>query len=150
VTAQSEKETMDDGKLVLSSYTITMARPYKWCAIFGVCSDCRRAELQRFIEKKQVKEAQKRKDEEELANASEEELPKIRKIIMARSTTIEDLDLRVRTYNCLKHAGVDTVDDLINMTWERFIRIRNLGSKSAEEVLLKLEQLGFSFTPLDE
>ena len=122
----------------------------KKCAIFGLHSDCRQAELEYYMERKQAEEEQRRWNEEELANASEEELPKIRKKIIARSTPIEDLELWIRTYNCLKHAGVDTVEDLINITWEEFIRIRNLGKKSVEEVLFKLEQLGFSFRPSEE
>ena len=121
-----------------------------WCAIFGVRSDSRQVELEDYTERKQAEEEQRKRNEEELANASEEELPQIRKKIMARSTPIDDLDLQLRTYNCLKHAGVDTVEDLINMTWEKFIRMRNLGKKSAEEVLSKLEQLGFSFSTSEE
>ena len=121
-----------------------------WCAIFGVRPDSRQVELEYYTERKRAEEEQRKRNEEELANASDEELPRIRKKIMARSTPIDDLDLRVRTYNCLKHAGVNTVEDLVNMTWEEFIRIRNLGKKSAEEVLFKLEQLGFSFSSSDE
>ena len=121
-----------------------------WCDIFGVSSDCRQVELEYYMEKKQAEETQRKKDEEELANASAEQLPGIRKRIKARTTMIEDLDLSVRTFHWLKHAGVNTVEDLTNMTWERFIRIRNLGKKSAEEVLSKLEQLGFSFSTSEE
>lgn len=121
-----------------------------WSAIFGVRSESLQVELEHYMEKKRIKDEQRKKDEEELANASEEELPQVRKKILARSTSIEDLYLRARTYNCLKHAGVDTVEDLTKLTWERFIRIRNLGKKSAEEVLFKLEQLGFALKPSEE
>ncbi len=58
--------------------------------------------------------------------------------------TIEELDLSVRSYNCLKRAGVNTVEDLAIKTEEDMMRIRNLGRKSLEEVLQKMESLGLS------
>ena len=58
--------------------------------------------------------------------------------------TIEELDLSVRSYNCLKRAGINTVEDLISRTEEHDER-RNLGRKSLEEVLQKLNALGLSF-----
>lgn len=57
--------------------------------------------------------------------------------------TIEELDLSVRSFNCLKRAGIDTVEDLINRTEEDMIKVRNLGKKSLEEVIQKLHSLGF-------
>ena len=57
--------------------------------------------------------------------------------------TIEELDgLSVRSFNCLKRAGIDTVEDLINRTEEDMIKVRNLGKKSLEEVIQKLHSLG--------
>ena len=58
--------------------------------------------------------------------------------------TIEELDLSVRSFNCLKRAGIDTVEDLINRTEEDMIKVRNLGRKSLEEVIQKLNSLGLS------
>ena len=58
--------------------------------------------------------------------------------------TIEELDLSVRSYNCLKRAGVNTVEDLAGKTEEDMMRVRNLGRKSLEEVLQKMESLGLS------
>ena len=58
--------------------------------------------------------------------------------------TIEELDLSVRSFNCLKRAGIDTVEDLINRTEEDMIKVRNLGRKSLEEVIQKLASLGLS------
>lgn len=58
--------------------------------------------------------------------------------------TIEELDLSVRSYNCLKRAGVNTVEDLASKTEEDMMRVRNLGRKSLEEVLQKMESLGLS------
>ena len=49
--------------------------------------------------------------------------------------TIEELDLSVRSYNCLKRAGINTVEDLINKTEEDMMKVRNLGRKSLEEVI---------------
>ena len=56
--------------------------------------------------------------------------------------TIEELDLSVRSFNCLKRAGIDTVEDLINRTEDDMIKVRNLGRKSLEEVIQKLNSLG--------
>ena len=58
--------------------------------------------------------------------------------------TIEDLDLSVRSFNCLKRAGINTVEDLINKSEEDMMKVRNLGRKSLEEVIQKLNSLGFS------
>ncbi len=58
--------------------------------------------------------------------------------------TIEDLELSVRSYNCLKRAGVNNVEDLAAKTEEDMMRVRNLGKKSLEEVLQKMESLGLS------
>ena len=58
--------------------------------------------------------------------------------------TIEELDLSVRSFNCLKRAGIDTVEDLINRTEEDMIKVRNLGRKSLEEVIQKLASLGLT------
>lgn len=57
---------------------------------------------------------------------------------------IEELDLSVRSYNCLKRAGINTVGELTNKTEEEMIKVRNLGRKSLEEVAQKLEALGLS------
>ncbi|MDP4092463.1 MAG: DNA-directed RNA polymerase subunit alpha [Bacillota bacterium] len=64
--------------------------------------------------------------------------------------TIEELDLSVRSYNCLKRAGINTVDDLINRTEEDMMKVRNLGRKSLEEVLQKLYALGLSLAPSED
>ena len=59
--------------------------------------------------------------------------------------TIEELEMSVRSFNCLKRAGIDTVEDLINRTEEDMIKVRNLGKKSLEEVIQKLHDLGLEF-----
>ena len=65
-------------------------------------------------------------------------------------TTIEELDLSVRSFNCLKRAGINTVEDLINKTEEDMMKVRNLGRKSLEEVVAKLASLGLSLRDEDE
>jgi DNA-directed RNA polymerase subunit alpha len=64
--------------------------------------------------------------------------------------TIEELDMSVRSFNCLKRAGIDTVEDLTNRTEEDMIKVRNLGKKSLEEVIQKLHSLGLSLKKEDE
>ena len=64
--------------------------------------------------------------------------------------TIEDLELSVRSFNCLKRAGIDTVEDLVNKTTDDMIKVRNLGKKSLEEVIQKLESLGLTLKADEE
>jgi DNA-directed RNA polymerase subunit alpha len=63
--------------------------------------------------------------------------------------TIEELDLSVRSYNCLKRAGINTVQELITKTEEDMMKVRNLGRKSLEEVQEKLAELGLSLRQED-
>ena len=64
--------------------------------------------------------------------------------------TIEELDLSVRSFNCLKRAGIDTVEDLTSKTEDDMIKVRNLGKKSLEEVIQKLHSLGLSLRKEEE
>ena len=64
--------------------------------------------------------------------------------------TIEELDMSVRSFNCLKRAGIDTVEDLISRTEEDMIKVRNLGKKSLEEVIQKLHSLGLELKKEEE
>lgn len=64
--------------------------------------------------------------------------------------TIEELDLSVRSFNCLKRAGINTVGDIINKTEEDMMKVRNLGRKSLEEVVWKMASLGFNLRKDDE
>ena len=64
--------------------------------------------------------------------------------------TVEELDLSVRSYNCLKRAGINTVDELTQKTEEDLMKVRNLGKKSLEEVKKKLAELGLSLNKIDE
>ena len=64
--------------------------------------------------------------------------------------SIDELELSVRSYNCLKRAGINTVEELCNKTPEDMMKVRNLGRKSLEEVLAKLKELGLSLNPSEE
>ena len=63
--------------------------------------------------------------------------------------TIDDMDLSVRSYNCLKRANINTVEDLISKTEEEMMKVRNLGRKSLEEVINKLAMMGLSLASDD-
>ncbi|MBO8169417.1 MAG: DNA-directed RNA polymerase subunit alpha [Thermoanaerobacteraceae bacterium] len=83
-------------------------------------------------------------DEVTMVEKEEEQKDKILEM------TIEELDLSVRSYNCLKRAGINTVEDLIQRTEEDMMKVRNLGKKSLEEVKNKLAELGLSLRKEDE
>ncbi len=78
-----------------------------------------------------------------------EERPEVKKEKVLEMT-IEELDLSVRSFNCLKRASIDTVEDFINRTEEDMIKVRNLGRKSLEEVILKLHSLGLDLKKVEE
>ena len=65
-------------------------------------------------------------------------------------TSIEELELSVRSFNCLKRAGIATVEDLTNKSESDMMKVRNLGKKSLDEVIAKLHSLGLSFAEDDE
>jgi DNA-directed RNA polymerase subunit alpha len=64
--------------------------------------------------------------------------------------SIDELELSVRSYNCLKRAGINTVEELTNRTSEDMMKVRNLGRKSLDEVLAKLKELGLQLNPMEE
>ena len=68
----------------------------------------------------------------------------------ALDMTIEELDLSVRSFNCLKRAGINNVGDLISKSAEEMMKVRNLGRKSLEEVMSKLDSLGLTLTKEDD
>lgn len=65
-------------------------------------------------------------------------------------TSIEDLELSARSFNCLKRAGISTVEDLTNKTEAEMMKVRNLGKKSLDEVTNKLRSLGLDFANSDD
>ena len=64
--------------------------------------------------------------------------------------TIEELDMSVRSYNCLKRAGINTVQELTQRTEEDMMKVRNLGRKSLEEVMEKLSELNLSLRKAED
>ena len=68
----------------------------------------------------------------------------------ALEMTIEELDLSVRSFNCLKRAGINTVEDLVSKSEDEMMKVRNLGRKSLEDVMAKLDSLGFKLNTDDE
>ena len=67
----------------------------------------------------------------------------------ALETSIDDLDLSVRAYNCLKRAGILTLHDLVDKSENEMVKIRNLGKKSLKEVIDKVKDMGLSFRDED-
>ena len=63
---------------------------------------------------------------------------------------IDELELSVRSFNCLKRANINTVEELISKTQDDMMKVRNLGRKSLDEVVAKLNELGLSFKANDE
>ena len=84
------------------------------------------------------------KDIEVIAEPVDDEIDKVLEM------NIDELELSVRSYNCLKRAGINTVEELVNKTSDDMMKVRNLGRKSLEEVLAKLKELGLSLKPSDE
>ena len=70
--------------------------------------------------------------------------------VSIKNMNIDELELSVRSYNCLKRAGINTVEELTNRTPEDMMKVRNLGRKSLEEVLAKLKELNLQLSPSDE
>ena len=64
--------------------------------------------------------------------------------------TIDDLELSVRSYNCLKRAGINTVQDLTSRSEDDMMKVRNLGRKSLDEVMEKLHSMGLDLAPPSE
>lgn len=84
-------------------------------------------------------------DESSLEQFEQQETVEDTPTTQVQQRMIEDLDLSVRSYNCLKRAGITTVDELIQKTEDEMIHVRNLGKKSLQEVKDKVNSLGLSF-----
>ena len=84
------------------------------------------------------------KDVEIMSETKDDEKEKV--LVMS----IDELELSVRSYNCLKRAGINTVEELTNKTSEDMMKVRNLGRKSLEEVLAKLKELGLQLSSGEE
>jgi DNA-directed RNA polymerase subunit alpha len=68
----------------------------------------------------------------------------------ALEMTIEELELSVRSFNCLKRAGINTVEELTHKSEDEMMKVRNLGKKSLDEVKLKLDELGLDLKPSED
>ena len=73
----------------------------------------------------------------------------LKKVVPQLVPIIEELDLSVRSFNCLKRANINTVEDLVSKTQDEMIKVRNLGRKSLEEVEHKLTMMGLSLASDD-
>ena len=76
--------------------------------------------------------------------------PEVEKKDKVLEMTIEELDLSVRAYNCLKRAGINNVSELVTKNQEDMMKVRNLGRKSLEEVEQKLNALGLGLRPNED
>ena len=88
-------------------------------------------------------------DPDEAVSLAAKVLSEHLKLFIDLEMNIDELELSVRSYNCLKRAGINTVEELCNKTSEDMMKVRNLGRKSLEEVLAKLKELGLSLSPGD-
>ena len=86
-------------------------------------------------------------EEDEESTFIEEPVDETGKIL---EMTIEDLDLSVRSFNCLKRAGINNVADLVEKSEDEMMKVRNLGRKSLDEVKKKLDELGVSLRPVED
>jgi DNA-binding CsgD family transcriptional regulator len=75
---------------------------------------------------------------------SEPEITELAKMVNVKSTPLEELDFSVRTYNCLRRAGINTLGEIVSKTSDELAKIRNLGRHSLNEIVMTLEKYGFS------
>lgn len=120
----------DFDKLILEVWTNGTVRPDEACSL---AAKIMTAHLRLFVDLTDTADKV-----EIMADKDEDDKSKL------LDMTIEELDLSVRSYNCLKRAGINTVGELISKTDEEMIKVRNLGKKSLEEVKAKLSTLGLS------
>ena len=88
--------------------------------------------------------SEKKKNAEVMIEKEDDEKEKVLEM------SIDELELSVRSYNCLKRAGINTVEELTNRTSEDMMKVRNLGRKSLDEVLAKLKELGLQLNPVED
>ena len=94
-----------------------------------------------------AKERMMEREAQELALALNGEPDPDPKVIQAENITVEEMELSVRSYNCLKRGGIDTMADLIERKKSDMYTVRNLGRKSLEEIEQKMKEYGFTFKP---
>ena len=129
-------QMVDFDKLVIEVWTDGSLKPYE---ALSLAAKVMTGHLELFID---LSEAAKNTQ----VMVEKEESKKEKVLEM----TIEDLELSVRSFNCLKRAGIVTVEDLVNKTQSEMMKVRNLGKKSLDEVTNKLHSLGLGFAPDDD
>ncbi len=124
-------QTVDYDKLTIEVWTDGSLKPYE---ALSLAAKVMTGHLELFIDLSETaKNTQVMVEKEESKKGKVLEMP------------IEDLELSVRSYNCLKRAGIATVEDLANKTEADMMKVRNLGKKSLDEVINKLHSLGLDF-----
>lgn len=121
----------DFDKLVMEIWTNGVIEPYQ---ALSMAAKILNEHLEMFIDLSEIAKT--------MSIMSQKELSMKDKLL---ETAIEDLDFSVRSYNCLKRAGIHTVADIVNKSEQDMIKVRNLGKKSLEEVINKVKDLGLEF-----
>ena len=128
----------DFDKLTLDVYTNGTLMPDE---AVSLAAKVLNEHLKLFIDLSEVAQAAEVMIEKEDDEKEDDEKEKVLEM------SIDELELSVRSYNCLKRAGINTVEELTNRTPEDMMKVRNLGRKSLEEVLAKLKELGLELSP---
>lgn len=129
-------QMMDFDKLTIEVWTDGSLKPFE---ALSLAAKIMTGHLELFVDLSEVaKNTQVMIEKEETKKERVLEMP------------IEELELSVRSYNCLKRAGIFTVEDLTNKTESHLMKVRNLGRKSLEEVINKVKSLGLTFKDEDE
>lgn len=129
-------QMVDYDKLVIEVWTDESLKPYE---AISLAAKVMTGHLELFVDLSETaKNTQVMIEKEESRKEKVLEMP------------IEELELSVRSYNCLKRAGISTVEDLANKTEDDMMKVRNLGKKSLDEVMNKLYSLGLEFAKEDD
>ena len=126
----------DYDSLVLEIWTNGVIEPYQ---ALSMAARILNEHLEMFIDLSEIAKT--------MSIMSKKELTMKDKLL---ETEIEELEFSVRSYNCLKRAGIDIVADIVNRSEQDMIKVRNLGKKSLEEVINKVEELGLEFKSKDD
>lgn len=124
-------QNADYDSLVMEIWTNGVIEPYQ---ALSMAAKILNEHLELFIDLSEIAKT--------MSIMSQKELSMKDKLL---ETAIEDLELSVRSYNCLKRAGIHTVADIVNKSEQDMIKVRNLGKKSLDEVINKITELGLEF-----
>jgi DNA-directed RNA polymerase subunit alpha len=136
VEATRVGQMVDLDRLVIEVWTDGSLKPYE---ALSLAAKIMTGHLELFIDLSEATKNTKVMIEKE-ENKKEKILEK----------SIEEMELSVRSFNCLKRAGIATVEDLTNKTESEMMKVRNLGKKSLDEVTIKLRNLGLDFAPEED